>query len=99
MAKEKLVVIATNVAKPRKEEELKTALLALIPSTQKEVGFIQYDLHQCHENPRQFTFYEIWEDAETLKLHATTPIMDAHKKRVADLIERSEIQTFKLIKG
>ncbi len=98
MSKDKLVVIATSVARPGKEEELKAALQALIPSTQKEQGFLQYDLHQCLENPRQFTFYEIWENAETLHLHATTPIMDAHKKRVADLVERTEIQTFRLLK-
>lgn len=97
MSNDKLVVVATSVAKPGKEEEVKAALLALIPTTRKEKGFIQYDLHQCHENPRKFVFYEIWEDAASLALHAGTDIMANHKKKVADLLESNEVLTYRRI--
>jgi quinol monooxygenase YgiN len=69
--KEKLFVVANVVAQPGKED-LHKALLALIPITQKEPGFVLYDLHESLEQLEHFVFYEIWEDEHYLSLHSST---------------------------
>jgi quinol monooxygenase YgiN len=66
-----ITVIATFVAKPGQEAELKKALLSLIAPTRQEAGCINYDLHQSPEEPGKFLFHENW----TSKAH-----LDAHLK-------------------
>ncbi|MGC9941130.1 MAG: putative quinol monooxygenase [Verrucomicrobiota bacterium] len=71
MSVKTVTVVATFQAKPGKTEELKKALLALIDTTRKETGCINYDLHQSPEDPAKFLFHENW----TSKSH-----LDAHLK-------------------
>jgi hypothetical protein len=52
-----LTVIARMHAKPGKEQELRTALEALIEPTSREKGYVNYDLHQGVEDPGWFFFY------------------------------------------
>jgi quinol monooxygenase YgiN len=64
-----LTVIARMHAKPGKEQELRTALEALIEPTSREKGYVNYDLHQGVEDPGWFFFYENWESADDLDAH------------------------------
>jgi quinol monooxygenase YgiN len=85
-----LTVIARMHAKPGKEQELRTALEALIEPTSREKGYVNYDLHQGVEDPGWFFFYENWESVEDLvDAHLTAPHLVEFAKRLDDLIDES----------
>lgn len=69
---ELLTVVAWMQAKPGKEDELRTAVLAVIEPTRKEEGCVQYDLHEHTEHPGAFVFYENWTSKEHLARHAAS---------------------------
>jgi quinol monooxygenase YgiN len=91
--KDKLVVIATAIARAGKQEQLREALLTLVPLAKKEPGFVQYDLHESVESPGEFVFYEIWEDEQSLNVHNQTDAMKAFGARTAPWV-----QSVKLVK-
>jgi quinol monooxygenase YgiN len=65
----KLTVVAKVVAQQESLEIVKSELLKLIEPTRKEVGCIDYNLHQDNENPAVFIFYETWESLAHLDDH------------------------------
>ncbi len=65
----KLTIVANIKAKADKIDLVRAELEKLIPITRKEEGCIQYDLHQDHENPAHFLFYENWESRELWQAH------------------------------
>jgi quinol monooxygenase YgiN len=69
-----VTVVATFQARPGKEAELKKALLSLVAPTRKEVGCINYDLHQSPEDSGKFLFHENW----TGKAHLDAHLQNAH---------------------
>ena len=69
-----ITVVATFQAKPGKEAELKKALISLLAPTHKEVGCINYDLHESPEDPAKFLFYENW----TSKAHLDAHLQNTH---------------------
>lgn len=81
-----LTIVATLRAKPGREAALREELLALIPPTRMEEGFIQYDLHQSLDNPGLFIFYENWKDRVTLDAHATSPHLKAFLAKGNELL-------------
>lgn len=64
-----LTIVARIEANSDKIELVKAELVKLIEPTLKEVGCIQYDLHQDNENPAVFLFYENWESHELWQEH------------------------------
>ena len=66
-------VIAKITAKSGMEERLKGVLEALIAPTRQEAGCLHYELVQNQNEPRQFTFFEKWEDVPSLMAHAQAP--------------------------
>jgi quinol monooxygenase YgiN len=68
-----LTVIATFVAKPGREAEVRRELLKLVEPTRREDGCINYDLHQKQGDPATFVFYENWRDRAALDAHAQSP--------------------------
>lgn len=93
----KLVVIATILAHEGKHEELRAALLTLIPIAQKEPGFIQYDLHESLERPGEFVFYEIWEDEAALNVHNNTESMKEFGAKAGQWIQSVKLEKYKRI--
>jgi quinol monooxygenase YgiN len=83
MPQELLAVVAEMLAKPGKEAELRTQVLALVAPTRKEEGCVQYDLHVSTAEPGRFVFYEKWTSSETLERHLNSPHFKAFQK-VAD---------------
>jgi quinol monooxygenase YgiN len=76
------VVIAKFTAKSGMEDRLKAVLEALVAPTRLEAGCLHYELVQAQHDPRQFTFFEKWEDLEALTAHAqTTHVQRARKDR------------------
>ena len=84
-----LTVIARMHAKPGKEQELREALEALIPTTLAEKGCVNYDLHQGVEDPRWFFFYENWDSAEDLDAHLQAPHLVEFAGRLDELLDES----------
>ncbi len=68
-----LTVVATFKAKPGQESVLRQELLALIPTTRKEPGCINYDLHQAADGPGRFLFHENWASKQHLDDHLARP--------------------------
>jgi len=65
----KLTVVAHITAKSDKINFVKSELEKLIPITRAEEGCLQYDLHQDHENPAHFMFYENWQSRDLWLKH------------------------------
>lgn len=95
--KDKLFVVATVVAKEECREQLREALLTLVPIAKTEPGFVQYDLHESVEHPGTFLFYEIWEDEASLDVHNTTPAMKAFGQRTGEWVHSVKLEKFRLI--
>lgn len=75
-----LTIVARIEAGPGKSEQVKAALMGLIEPTRKEVGCIQYDLHQDNENPAVFLFYETWASRELWQAHMNAPHLVEYMK-------------------
>src|SRR5262245_47477197 len=90
-----LTVVAHLHANPGKEDELRTALLALLEPTRAEEGCVQYDLHQENGSSGHFVFYENWKSKAALDEHLATPHLTALQARVPELCSRPpEILTY-----
>ena len=81
-----LTVIARMTAKEGKEDELRSALLELVPTTLAEDGNVNYDLHVATDDPRTFFFYENWESGEKLDAHLAADHLVAFANRLDDLL-------------
>lgn len=73
-----LTIIANIHAKPDQIEQVKAALLALVPITRAEEGCLDYTLHQNNDNPSHFTFYESWASRELWQQHMEAPHLEAY---------------------
>ena len=47
-------------------------------NTRREPGCRQYVGHQSSENPRQFMFYEVYDDQAALDAHRAAPYFQEH---------------------
>jgi quinol monooxygenase YgiN len=80
-------VVARFIAKPGKEEALKTVLTALIAPTRRELGCYQYDLLTNQHEPREFCFVERWESEKSLDQHGETAHLKTAIADVETLVE------------
>jgi quinol monooxygenase YgiN len=67
-----LIVVAVFRARHGEEAALGAALEAMVEPTRKEVGCLNYDLHQGPEDPGLFFFHETWESAAHHRAHLDT---------------------------
>ncbi|AQQ70248.1 Putative monooxygenase YcnE [Limihaloglobus sulfuriphilus] len=68
-----IIVIAEAEIKDGMVEEVLPQLEALVESTRKEPGCIEYNLHRDLENEKVFMFYEVWESKAHLETHIEQP--------------------------
>lgn len=68
-----LVVAATIIAQPGKEQEVKDLLISVIKPTLAENGCVGYALHQGVADPATFVFYENWASQAALDAHLAGP--------------------------
>ena len=80
-------VVARYIAKPGKEDALKTVLIALVAPTRRELGCYQYDLLTNPEDPREFCFVERWEGDKELDQHRQTKHLKTAASAVEGLVE------------
>lgn len=69
MSMHQLTVVAKVVARKDSVDLVKAELLRLIAPTRNEQGCIEYRLHQDHDDPAVFIFYENWQNEASLARH------------------------------
>ncbi len=82
-----LTVIVHMRAKPGKEQELRDLLVSLVEPTSKEVGFVNYDLHEKLDEPGYFFLYENWESEAALDDHFATPHLQHFMSKTEELLD------------
>lgn len=82
---EPLTIIATLRAKPGQELRAREVLRGMLAPTHAEAGCINYDLHESHDHPGVFAFYENWTSAARLDAHLNTPHFRALAKVVPEI--------------
>jgi quinol monooxygenase YgiN len=78
-------VVARVVARPGKEDELRTLLRGLIEPTRREPGCVTYELLQNTVDPTDFTFVEEWCSEAELDAHLQSPHLQHARSRLPDL--------------
>lgn len=81
-----VTVVAKVTAKSEAIEVVKAELIKMLAPTRQEEGCIEYRLHQDHDNPVIFVFYENWKDLTCLEQHMNSPHFQAYVAAVGDLI-------------
>lgn len=95
MSQGTLRVIARLVARPGKEDALRSVLTGLIAPTRTEPGCISYEMLESKENSREFTFVEEWRDEAALEAHfATDHIQNALAKFPELLAEDLDLRRY-----
>ncbi|WP_300163637.1 putative quinol monooxygenase [Solidesulfovibrio sp.] len=93
-------VVARFVAKPGKEAELKAGLMALVAPTQKDPGYIAYDLYESTARPGEFVLVEAWQSRELLASHLDTPHLNGFKAKTPSLLaEPMSVKLFAELPG
>lgn len=88
MADATVHVVAKFVAKPGQEAALKTAITALIAPTQKDPGYLAYDLYESTQRPGEFVLVEAWETKALLAAHLDTPHLNGFKAAAPGLLDK-----------
>ncbi len=61
----------------------------LISDSQAEAGCVTYTLNRCMENPRLFSFIEIWKDQDAINSHNTSEHFTRLVPQLGALVEIS----------
>lgn len=81
-----VTVVAKITAKNDAIETVKAELIKMLAPTRQEEGCREYRLHQDHENPAVFVFYENWQNLACLEQHMNSAHFQAYVAAVGDLI-------------
>ena len=84
-----ITVVAVLEAQEGKEEEMETALMAMIPKVRSEEGTLSYVLHRAQNKPGKFLVYEKYEDEEAFAHHSSTPYIKELFNKVGPLLAGS----------
>ena len=92
-----ITVVATITAKPGHEIFVEQALINLIAPSQKDEGYIQYDLHRDLDKPNVFVFYENWKSKQLLDLHLHSAHLADYQMKVEGMIESWDLKLMQKI--
>jgi quinol monooxygenase YgiN len=88
MQNKKLTVLALIRAKEGMEETVRQELLSLVNPTRSELGCINYDLHQAHDDKSLFVFFENWKSKEDLEKHLGMPYLRAFLEKTGNILKK-----------
>ena len=71
-----LTSVADITAKAGQVDLVKTELAKLVAPSRADPGCVQYDLHQDHDNPAHFLFFENWESRALWQQHMNAPHLE-----------------------
>lgn len=83
---ERVTVVARIKAKSGLEQQVADALNALVQPTRKELGCINYDLHQSSDDKALFLFYENWISKKDLDEHLEMPYLKDFLAKAPDIL-------------
>lgn len=83
-----LTVVARITAQPGKEGQTREALQAFVPTTLREEGCLNYDLHQSIEQPAEFLLYENWTDYDLWQQHMHNNHLKAFMEKANGLLAK-----------
>lgn len=86
MSDNTLSIIAVLKAKEGQQDNLKSALQALIAPTRQEEGCLDYSLFQLQETPDVFYMRESWKGQEALDAHIALPHFQAFVQEMDALL-------------
>ncbi len=86
-------VIETLDALPGKAEELKKALLAMVPLSRAEKGCISYDLFQEHDNPHRFAVIMRWKDKQAYDGHNAAAFIQKFVEKFDNVLYCNVVET------
>ncbi|MDI2128251.1 putative quinol monooxygenase [Yinghuangia seranimata] len=87
-----LTVIAAFEAKAGREDDLRTALEAMIEPSVAEPGCIGYEPYVDPNRPERMVIVEEWDDRAALDFHFTTP----HFKHVVGVLDELLAAPFRI---
>lgn len=85
-----LTVIAGFQAKPGAEDDLRTALEAMIEPSLEEAGCLAYEPYTDPNQPARMVLIEEWTSKQALDLHFATP----HFAHVASVLDALLVEPF-----
>lgn len=91
-----LTIVAIFEANPGREDELATALQALVAPTRAEAGCLNYDLHRDLEQSGRFLFYENWETRSHWEDHMASAHLRRHQETSPPLVRQAQILQMEL---
>ena len=80
-------IIARRLVREECVEEYLRLTKELVSASQAEPGCITYTLNRCMENPRQFSFIEIWKDQDAIDTHNASGHFTRIVPQLAELVE------------
>lgn len=87
----KIYLTAIIKSKPEFLSEVKSTLENMVVHSRKETACIQYDLHQSLDDENIFTFYEIWENKESLNEHNQQPYIKDFENSVSEKLQEKPL--------
>ena len=97
MTMPQVTVVAKVVAKKGSVERVRSELLRLIAPTRNEDGCIEYRLHQDHDDPAVFIFYEIWESESSLARHMESDHFNNYVSAISGMLEEKIVHRMTMI--
>jgi len=97
MTMSQLTVVAQVVAKKESVAVVRTELLKLIAPTRNEDGCIEYRLHQDHDDPALFIFYENWQNEASLARHMESDHFKKYVSAVDGMLEEKIVHRMAMI--
>ena len=86
MNNQPLTVVAIVKAQPGKEAEVRRELLSLVAPSRRDVGCLNYNLHQGMDDACLFVFHENWASRDHLDRHLQKPDLQAVLARVGQMV-------------
>jgi quinol monooxygenase YgiN len=91
-------VFARFLARPGKEQAVKTLLTALIAPARRELGCYQYDLLENPANPRELCIVERWDGDKAFDKHLEMPYLTSGMAQLGELLEvPSDIRRYRVV--
>ena len=97
MTMPQVTVVAKVVAKKGSVERVRSELLRLIAPTRNEEGCIEYRLHQDHDDPAVFIFYENWENESSLARHMESEHFKNYVSAVDGMLVEKDVHRMTMI--
>jgi len=92
-----LTIVAHIIALPEHIDHVRSQLETLIPATRVESGCVQYDLHQCNDDPAHFMFFENWSSREQWQAHMASEHLRAFGAETDGAVESVTIYEMTMI--